>query len=366
MKRNLKTYSPACLLLFLSAFLLMACNRSEEAINEECGSGVVLIKNLGYYELSIPNGGSIYFTDYTAENGLVHFTINPDSIVPFESYGTGFFVSEKGLIATNHHVITPYISPEEVKKAMQQVVRQVQERLSMEYNQLSDYQKELRQQQMLKYMFGQDYSEESYATAWIESQLQAYRQLYLAYSSLDIARARLTLHNKIAIAYNDSYIRSEADFHPCDLVRGDEEHDLALVQLTDRKTPAACHVFEVSRTDQLEDYSLWEKLMKTVHADKNQRLVMIGYNLGPVLAATNQGIKAQYTSGSISQKDQARILYSIPALHGSSGSPVINARGQLVAIQYAGLDKTQSFNYGIRAIYLRALMDQARSASLIK
>lgn len=358
MKRNLKTYPSALLLLVLPVFLLLACNRSEEAINEECGSGVVLIKNQGYYELSIPNGGSIYFTDYNAENGLVNFTINPDSIVPFESYGTGFFVSDKGLIATNHHVITPYISPEEVKKAMQQVVRQVQSQLSSEYDRLSAYQAELRRQLMLKYMFGQNFSQESYATEWIESQLQAYRELYQAYASLDFSRARLTLHNKIAIAYNDSHIRSEADFHPCDLVRGDEEHDLALVQLTDRKTPAACHVFEVSSTDQLEDYSLWERLLKTVHADKNQRLVMIGYNLGPVLAATNQGIKAQYTSGSISQKDEARILYSIPALHGSSGSPVINARGQLVAIQYAGLDKTQSFNYGIRAIYLRALMDR--------
>lgn len=358
MKRNLKIYPSALLLLMLTISFLTACNRSEEAINEECGSGVVLIKNQGYYELSIPNGGSIYFTDYTAENGLVNFTINPDSIVPFESYGTGFFVSDKGLIATNHHVITPYISPEEVKKAMQQVVQQVKAQLSMEYNQLSAYQSELRRQLMLKYMFGQDFSGESYATDWIDSQLQAYRELYQAYSSLDFSQARLTLHNKIAIAYNDSQIRSEADFHPCNLVRGDEAHDLALIQLNDRKTPAACHVFEVSRTDQLEDYSLWEQLLKTFHADKNQRLVMIGYNLGPVLAATNQGIKAQYTSGSISQKDEARILYSIPALHGSSGSPVINARGQLVAIQYAGLDKTQNFNYGIRAIYLRALMDR--------
>ena len=358
MKRTNILQTSSLLIWLLAGILFGACNQSEEAINEKCGSGVVLIKNQGYYELSIPNGGSIYFTNYSKEEGLVQFTINPDSIVPFESYGTGFFVSDKGLIATNHHVIAPYVSPSEVKQAIREVVRQVQTQLSTEYNQLAAIQKEIQQRQMLKYMFGQDYTEESYTAAWIESQMEAYRRLYQAYSSLNIAQAQLKLHNKIDIAYNDSYIKSEADFHSCNLVGSDEKHDLALIQLADGKTPQGRYIFPVSDTDPLEDYSIWEQAMKTIHADKNQRLVMIGYNLGPVLAVTNQGIKAQYTSGSISQKDEDRILYSIPALHGSSGSPVINARGQLVAIQYAGLDKTQSFNYGIRSIHLRRLIDE--------
>ena len=91
MKRTNIIHASWLFLLLLGGLLLGACNQSEEAINEKCGSGVVLIKNQGYYELSIPNGGSIYFTDYSKEEGLVRFTINPDSIVPFESYGTGFF-----------------------------------------------------------------------------------------------------------------------------------------------------------------------------------------------------------------------------------------------------------------------------------
>ena len=100
MKRTNILQTSSLLIWLLAGILFGACNQSEEAINEKCGSGVVLIKNQGYYELSIPNGGSIYFTNYSKEEGLVQFTINPDSIVPFESYGTGFFVSDKGLIAT--------------------------------------------------------------------------------------------------------------------------------------------------------------------------------------------------------------------------------------------------------------------------
>ncbi len=40
-------------------------------------------------------------------------------------------------------------------------------------------------------------------------------------------------------------------------------------------------------------------------------------------------------------------MYSIPALQGSSGSPVINQYGELVAINFAGINSTQGFNYRI-------------------
>lgn len=51
-------------------------------------------------------------------------------------------------------------------------------------------------------------------------------------------------------------------------------------------------------------------------------------------------------------------MYSIPALPGSSGSPVVNMKGELVAVNYAGLNGTQNFNYGIRIKYLRDLLDK--------
>ncbi|MDY6403607.1 MAG: trypsin-like peptidase domain-containing protein, partial [Bacteroidales bacterium] len=83
---------------------------------------------------------------------------------------------------------------------------------------------------------------------------------------------------------------------------------------------------------------------------------MTGYNLGPILAITEEGVKAQFNQGTISQKTDERIMYSIPALPGSSGSPVVNHNGQLVAINYAGLSGTQNFNYGIRVKYLKDLI----------
>lgn len=85
---------------------------------------------------------------------------------------------------------------------------------------------------------------------------------------------------------------------------------------------------------------------------------MSSFNLGPTLALTKEGVKSQFNTGSVSQQTPDRIMYSIPTLPGSSGSPVINLKEELVAINYAGLNGTQNFNYGIRVKHLRNLMEK--------
>ena len=48
---------------------------------------------------------------------------------------------------------------------------------------------------------------------------------------------------------------------------------------------------------------------------------------------------------------------------GSSGSAVVNHKGQLVAIHHAGIKKTQNFNYGVRVKYLINLLKGIESGS---
>ena len=69
------------ILFVMLAFVFFGCNKSEQEINEEFSSGVVLIKNTGYYEMKISDEISIYFTNYSEENGLENFTTEEDSIV---------------------------------------------------------------------------------------------------------------------------------------------------------------------------------------------------------------------------------------------------------------------------------------------
>ena len=104
-----------------------------------------------------------------------------------------------------------------------------------------------------------------------------------------------------------------------------------------------------------------ESIAKFFGSDKNDKLYLTGFNRGPTLAQTKDGIKAQFNMGTVSQRASDQIMYSIPALPGSSGSAVVNHKGQLVAINYAGVSTTQSFNYGIRLKYLKSLMKNLAS-----
>lgn len=59
------------------------------------------------------------------------------------------------------------------------------------------------------------------------------------------------------------------------------------------------------------------------------------------------------------------MMYSIPTLQGSSGSPVINQYGELMAINFAGLSTTQSFNYGIKVNKLKELLQDGKVKHLM-
>lgn len=93
------------LLSGIAIFSLGNSKMTESEIDKAYGDGVVLIMNSGYYEVVLSNGKSVYFSSYSPKDGLENLTDDPDSIVTSTSFGTGFFVSNDGKIATNNHVV---------------------------------------------------------------------------------------------------------------------------------------------------------------------------------------------------------------------------------------------------------------------
>lgn len=343
--------------------LTVSCvNKAEGDIEAEMASGVVLVQNRNYYEVELSNGESLFFSGFDDDGDLKGLAMDEDSVEVSTSYGTGFLVSADGEMVTNAHVVSNIVADKDVNKSVDKVLKALKTLLSIKYNQLDEQFSQADQYyQYANYSSSVSY-EEFYKVKAIRDAIKAERdeceEYYDAIDRIRAADSEIKYHNAVSIAYNNTYVTGVKDFVPCVVTKTDEEHDLAVIQLKSKTTPEGKYIFDVPEEDPLATYSLVEKMMKEVREDKNDRLFMTSFNLGPALAVTKDGVKSQFNSGTISQRTGDRLMYSIPALPGSSGSPVVNRAGQLVAINYAGLNGTQSFNYGVRVKHLRNLLEK--------
>lgn len=354
--------------LLLVAAIFSSCgNKSESSIEEDTASGVVLIQNQSYYEVELSNGASLFFSGFDEDGDLVGLATNEDSVGVMTSFGTGFFVSETGQIVTNAHVVSNMKSEKETNKSIAAVIESLKRQVAKEYYDLGE---KLQAAQALynEANYSDDYSMEDFRKIeayrdYLQNEREEYADTYNGLDKIRPSDSEIKYHNRVSIAYNNTFVTSGSDFSSCVVLKSDTEHDLALIQLKDKKTLEGKYIFEVPDEDPLEEYSFMESISKLFGSDKNDKLFMTGFNRGPELAQTKDGIKAQFNMGSVSQRASDRIMYSIPSLPGSSGSAVVNHKGQLVAINYAGISTTQSFNYGIRVKYLRSLLKNSESSA---
>jgi len=357
-------------------FLLCACGGSNkkgthvtlQSLEEKHATGVVLIKNTYYYSIDFDSNLTVYFTGLDKNGNLQGTTFDLEEMKPVTSYGTGFFVSDDGIIATNSHVACPSFSTKDARAAIVNAFNNLAEKTQDVINQQTEKLGELR------LLIDAGHSEYASRYKQLTNQRDNNQKLINVISRLNSAECEYMRHCDIGIALNNTHVRETDDFMDCVSIANDTEHDLALLQLKSKDTPNKAHIFKVTRTssskkrrpdndDEDEDDGTTKKRRSKRNSDIGKTLYMIGFNLGPQLALTKEGIKAQITKGEVTQDtDEDHFMYSIPALHGSSGSPIIDTRGKLVAINFAGMDDTQSFNFGIKAQHLAKLLKENSSS----
>lgn len=369
-------------IFLLLSITFVGCNSkktAEELFNNDA-SGVVVILNEFYYKIQIPNGETIYFTGIDNDGNLENFTLDINEIIKNRKMltGTGFFIDKEGSILTNRHVAQPTIDKVQAKQGFIGLIRSLKQLLHDQLeNMQSEYYNLDTQKNNCTYYdnYGNPYTDQANLSEIVQKQSELesnFNELLQTYNNLDVnldpEALIISSVCEIGIAYNNTFVTNDKDFiekNPCVVIRVSEKEDvdLALIQLKNKKTPNESYVFTTAEQN-AKSKSVAKNLTNLFSENKdeeklkiNQQLYMIGYNAGLVLANTQKGINVQMTSGKLTQlPDGQRLLYSIPTLQGSSGSPVIDEYGNLVAVNFAKLSGTDNFNFGIPAEKIKEFM----------
>ncbi len=349
-----------------------------ESLFNDYKKSVVLIYNRYYYELPLSDTASIYFTSLDGFDESSIYRNKEDAIKnASNNMGTGFFISTDGKVATNLHVIQPTLSEQNIA-SFDYFVESLKDSIENAFAVISENISSIDASLTLN-----SWNLSASEIEHLKSSRASLASQYKNFESFQKLKERLSIDNLqfktafVGIAYENANIEQESiesneamlnftkNFAACEALKksANNKYDLAIIQLKDKTTPSfVSKVFNFDdnnpnlalESDTITKFDIYNP------ATINKNVMMIGYNYGLELAKTASGIKPQLTQGKISQEsDGVKVLYSIPALPGSSGSPIIDEWGNLIAVNYAGMLNTQSFNYGILSKHLMEL-DQGK------
>lgn len=329
---------------------------------EQLQKGVVLIKSDQYFYVTTgldekTGMSTLYFCYNENERKIINPTFDSSSAKFLTAYGTGFFISEDGMIATNRHVADP-IPPEDSIIAL---LKNYFVSMQNEYDKKAQYYQTLLNKYSSYRLLGNQMSSQ---LDQIQDSLDSCKNGSSYYDRI-VKLCTFKVHSvcNCYAAFDNSILRTDEDqaFHPCKtLISGDpgtvSANDVAIIQLHEKEKimPKDAYIFKIPDADPLEgnkeanaDYEIW----------------VLGYSYGLGLANVEQGIHPSHTKGNISStNEQYLVQYTSANEGGSSGGPVLNQKRQLVAINNSGISGTQ-FRYGVRTKFLKELYNKVRDNS---
>lgn len=318
---------------------------------DDMKSGVVMVLTESYYYVDfglddITIGGNpcvAYFT-FNDDNELV-ITFDPTQKPPTAAYGTGFLISEDGHIATNKHVADPNLHQESVEQKLREYFQNKKELYQERADEINDSLRlrgsNNRMRAELKRCQQQIRNLDRILNTGI-FKVQKETNLYVAFTGTNIDPDFNRLDGFIACNH---------------LISGDagdqvDANDVAIMQLINKgkEVPEGAFIFKVPEKD-----ILGKKM------PENRKVIVIGYNKGTKYQNLEKqdDIQPQQQPGELNNlSEKYRIGYNAAVKGGSSGAPVVNADGVLVAVNNSGKYDSENFNFGIRTKYLREIMDQ--------
>jgi serine protease Do len=329
----------------------MVCFEKDTEIYDYYKKAVVLIKHEYSYVVKI--------------NGT-EFVLSAEDLPVQKTYGTGFLVDSNGLIATNKHVLEPWNSGEEEGKTnrdLSNIRMKIASILTTDINP-EDYESfiEANWSRGRIHFEGEGEGEgEEYPEGENTNESSEGGEEFVSSNDFDEEKAKediaSTIEEKVYVSESDievsvrtinlsvAFHGSEDTWHDCEIKKlsDDSDIDLGLIQSGIRSD-----VYVPLDTFFNSDVEL----------KPGEKVFMLGFPLGEDFAKSNTGLKVQFYKGEISREtDGTKIQYSIPSTGGASGSPVFNQCGNLIAINYSGVDQVDNYTFGIVAKHLTKLIN---------